>query len=89
MQGSVPRDGVGAHPEALQTGAPGPWQMVMGLNVATKGQEQPVAITTLNCSDHLGCRASAGVRCSTGSTGFALCGAGLEGKEERLQLKHL
>lgn len=83
------RGGVGAHPEGLQMGPPGPWQVATGLNVATEGQEQPVATATINCSDRLGCRASAGVRCPTGSTGFAPRGAGLEGKERRVELKHL
>lgn len=47
-----------------------------------QGQEQPVAITTINCSDRLGCRPSAG------SADFALCGTILEGKEERSALKN-
>ncbi|XP_075295445.1 LOW QUALITY PROTEIN: uncharacterized protein LOC142363610 [Opisthocomus hoazin] len=63
--------------------------MVTGLDVATKGQKQLVALTTMNCSDRLGCRASARVQCPAGSTGFALSGAGLEGKEGRLELEHL
>lgn len=85
----MPHGGVGERPDILQMGAPGPWQMAMGLNVATKVQEQLVVITTISCSDRLGCRASAGVHCHAGSTGFALCGAGLEGKAKRLGLKHL
>lgn len=86
---SVPAAGWERTPRALQMGAPGPWQVATGLNVATEGRERPVAAATINCSDRLGCRASAGVRCPTGSTGFALRGAGLEGKERRFELKHL
>lgn len=80
----MPRGGVGTHPKALQVGAAGLWQMVKGLNIATKGWEQPVAIITTSCSDHLGCRTSVRMQRPAGSTGFALCGAGLEGKERGL-----
>lgn len=55
--------GWGLCPEALQTGAPGPRQKVLGLNVATKGQEQPVVITagsTLGAEPVLPCDAPLG-----------------------------
>lgn len=50
-----------SHLRALQMGAPGLWQMVTGLNVASKGQEQPVgqpavmALSAVPCWEHWFC----------------------------------